>query len=260
MVLKVRISSVTVTNRWITFLWYFVQEGSPPVRWLNTDWESDCRYSEAGSRRDCKAGFEQFCTNIVHTRCFTILQPRYGLSQFLDCKGACIHLYGFFVLVELASFRQVSFLTIPTQDFIEMLFPPFKHFLCSDDFIIFLVGISVLGTLSRTLSDYFGVLLFPPLQLLFPRSSSCVLLLSFSIPYVSSGTFAVCFPPLFLSSSSQYRVLAPTFLECRSRWRDSTSPSISLLFAWVFQLPWCSRCLCTCPCMWHHCLEPQNSS
>jgi len=73
---------------------------------------------------NCKAGFEKFCTNnfIVHTRCFTILQPRYGSSQFLDCKGACIHLYGFFAVVKLVSFRTVSFFTIPIQDFIEMFF------------------------------------------------------------------------------------------------------------------------------------------
>ena len=105
-----------------------------------------------------------------------------------------------------------NFFTSHIQELIEMLFPLFKlFFLCDDDFTIFrpcsnawlLEGIRLVASSSCTaLSDCFAMLFFPPLSRLFPRLSSCLLALSFSIPCLSSGTSAAFFPSIVLSGSS----------------------------------------------------------
>ena len=98
-----------------------------------------------------------------------------------------------------------------------MLFLPIKDFfLCGDDYTSVFLCLASQGTRftasfwCKALSDCFDALLFLHLPRLFPRFSPCLLVL-FSLPSLSFGTSAVCFPSLLPSDSSKCPVLASFF-------------------------------------------------
>ena len=122
----------------LVLLGYFGQQSSPPVRWHFTLIKNLIADIQKLAQGNWRAGFKHFCTNVIHTRCFAVLQPRDYFSQFLDCKGASVHLDGIFAVTKLTPFRKITFFTRYIQDLIKMLFPPFKYFfLCGDDFTLF---------------------------------------------------------------------------------------------------------------------------